>query len=594
MEALARAAAEERVQLVSGHAGHAGRPVAAMLEAALREGVCARPAPNEKVALEVAMGASLAGARAVAAVASLAAVVDPLHAMAYVGAAGGFAVVAVDDPGLALCAVEADSRTLARALELPWIEPSDAPECKEYLAAALGLSERWETPVVVRITTRVALTGRPVSLGATAAGEAAGLRRGRERLVPGRRRRPRSGARERLAQLAAHAGESPLNRVELRSPALGVVTSGASYHHVREALPEASVLKLGLSFPFPAQLARDFAARVERLVVVEELEPVLEYELRALGISCQGESLMPRTGELGPDLIALALGSAVRRDRRREAVPERPPEPCAGCPRRALFHALKRVHVNVAGDLGCATMGASAPLATLESAFAVGASVGVAHGAELVLGERVRGRLVAVLDEGAFLHSGALALAHVAGAGAGGTVVVAEDGMRPGAGAPAADLASLARALVGGDSMGRSSPPPAELAGGGHPAPPQGATGEKGGAATSILPGLPRVREVDALDLAATEAALREELARPELSVVVARGRCPMARTTPRPPCAVNGVRCNRCGACLRLGCPAISDGFDAMVIDADTCAGCGLCVQVCRAGAIAPTEPSP
>jgi len=571
MEALARAAAEERVQLVSGHAGHAGRPVAAMLEAALREGVCARRAPNEKVALEVAMGASLAGARAVAAVASLAAVVDPLHAMAYVGAAGGFAVVAVDDPGLALGAVETDSRTLARALELPWIEPSDAPECKEYLAAALGLSERWETPVVVRITTRVALTGRPVSLGATAAGEAAGLRRDRERrvLVPGRGRRPRSGARERLAQLAAHAGESPLNRVELRSPALGVVTSGASYHHVREALPEASVLKLGLSFPFPAQLARDFAARVDRLVVVEELEPVLEYELRALGISCQGESLMPRTGELGPDLIALALGSAVRRDRRREAVPERPPEPCAGCPRRALFHALKRVHVNVAGDLGCATMGASAPLAALDSAFAVGASIGVAHGAELVLGERVRGRLVAVLDEGAFLHSGALALAHVAGAGAGGTVVVAEDGMRPRVGAPAADLVALARALVG-------------MRGGQTSALQHGA------------PGTPRVREVDALDLAATEAALREELARPELSVVVARGRCPMPQAAPRPPCAVNSARCNRCGACLRLGCPAISDGFDAMVIDAGTCAGCGLCVQVCRAGAIAPTEPSP
>jgi indolepyruvate ferredoxin oxidoreductase alpha subunit len=570
MEALARAAAEERVQLVSGHAGHAGRPVAEMLEAALREGVCAQRAPNEKVALEVAMGASLAGARAVGAVASLAAVVDPLHSMAYAGTAGGFAVVAVDDPGLALGAVEADSRTLARALELPWIEPSDAPECKEYLAAALALSERFETPVVVRITTRVALTARPVPLGPTAAGEAAGLRRDRERrvLAPGRGHRLRLRVRERLAELAAHAGESPLNRVELRSPALGVVTSGASYHHVREALPDASVLKLGLSFPFPAELARYFAARVDRLVVVEELEPVLENELRALGIACQGEGLMPRTGELAPDLIALALGSAVRCERRSETVPERPPEPCAGCPRRALLHALKRVHVNVAGDLGCAMAGASAPLAALDSAFAVGASVGVALGAELVLGERVRGRQVAVLDEGAFLHSGALALAHVAGAGGGGTVVVAEDGTHPSAGAPAADLASLARALAGAGE-GQAS------------------------ALQRGVPCTPRVREVDALDLAATEAALREELARPELSVVVARGRCPMAQTTPRPPCAVSGVRCNRCGACLRLGCPAISDGFDAMAIEARTCAGCGLCVQVCRAGAIARTEPS-
>ncbi len=550
MEALARSAAEGGVRLVCGHAV---RPVTALLEAALREGVGVERAPSEKVALEVAMGASLAGARAVAAVASLAAAADPLHAMAYVGASGGFAVVAVDDPGLALGAVEADSRTLARALELPWLEPSDAAECKDHLAAALALSERWETPVVVRITTRLALAGRPVSLGAAVAGKTAGLRRDRERrvLVPEHARRLGVRAKERLAKLAAHSVASPLNRMELRSRALGVVTSGAAYHHLREALPDASVLKLGMPFPFPAELARDFAARVDELVVVEELEPVLESELRGLGIACRGKDLLPSSGELGPDLLAHALGGAAWPERRRDDVPERPPEPCAGCPQRGLLHVLKRLHVSVAGDLGCALLGAAAPLATLDSAFGVGASVGAVHGAQVVLRERARGRLVALLDADAFLHSGALALAHVAGAGGGGTVVVAEHGGR--AGAPAADLVAVARAL-----------------------------------------GVSRVRAVDALDLAATEAALREELAHAELSVVVARGRCPAPPAAARPPCSVSEARCNRCGACLRLGCPAISDGFDAMVIDAGTCAGCGLCAKVCRAGAIAQEESSP
>ncbi len=549
-EALARGAAEEGVQLV---AGCPVPPIAALLDAAEREAVLAERTPTGKVALEVAMGACLAGARAVAALPGLAAGAEPLRAMTCVGAAG-LVVVAIDDPGLARSCVETDSRVLARALELPCVEPSDARECREHLAAALELSELWDTPVVLRLTARTALGARAVPIGTATAARAAGLRRGRERAVisleQGLRLRVRS--EERRAQLAAHGADSPLNRVELRSAELGVITSGAAYHHVREALPDASVLKLGLSFPLPTELVRDFARRVEVVVVVEELEPVVESELRALGIACRGKDRLPRTGELGPDLLARALRGAPAA-RRREDVPPRPPEACAGCPQRAVLQALKRLHVSVAGELGCSVLGAEAPLGVVDRAIGAGSAAAVARGAEAVLGERIRGRQVALMGESALVRGGAPALAHAVASAGGGTVVVVADGESATRASASVDVAALARAL-----------------------------------------GARRVREVDALDLATLERALREELAAPELSVVIARGRCPVAEPEPRPASGVGAPRCNRCGACLRLGCPALSEGEEAMEIDAGLCAGCGLCAQVCRAGAISSAQELP
>jgi len=549
-EALARGAAEDGVQLV---AGCPVSTIGALLDAAEREAVLAERTPTDKVALEVAMGACLAGARAVAALPGLAAGVEPLRAMTYVGAAG-LVIVAIDDPALARSCVETDSRMLARALELPCVEPSDARECKEHLAAALELSELWDTPVVLRLTARTALGGRPVPIGTVTAARAAGLRRGRERPVLSLEQGPRLRLRveERLAQLAAHGVDSPLNRVELRSAELGVITSGAAYHHVREALPDASVLKLGLSFPLPTELVRDFAGRVEKVVVIEELEPVIESELRALGIACRGKDLLPRTGELGPDLLSRALGGGPPATRR-DDVPPRPPEACAGCPQRAVLQALKRVHVSVAGELGCSALGAEAPLRAVDRAVGASSAVALARGAEAVLGERVRGRQVALMGEGALVRGGAPALAHAAASAGGGTIVVVADGASATCARTPVDVAALARAL-----------------------------------------GAPRVREVDALDLAAMERALRDELAAPELSVIVARGRCPVAEPEARAPSAVRASRCNRCGACLRLGCPALSEGEEAMEIDAGLCAGCGLCAQVCRSGAISRAQELP
>lgn len=547
-EAVGRGAAESGVSLVSGRP--ASTPLAQLLAATACEGVRTERAPSERIALLSAVGASLAGARALAVLPGLEGAADALRAAAAAGATGGLVALAVDDPGLALGAVRSDSRALARALELPCVEPSDARECLAYLAAALELSERWSTLVVLRVTARLLLEARPVEFGAPAPRRAAGLRRDRARRVLVSEHGPRLAARlqERLGQLAAEGVDSPLNRVELRSRALGVVTSGTSYHHVREALPEASVLKLGLSFPLPSELVRDFTRAVDRVAVVEEMEPVLESELRAAGISCRGKDGLPRAGELSADHVAWALSGLARPARAAPALEPRPPEACPGCPHRALFQALKRAHVGVTADLASAAAGVLPPQAVVDASFAPGAAPALALGAAAVLGARVRGRLVALVSEESFLHSGALTLAHAAETGE-GTLVVLEDGAAPVAGERRPDLVQLARAL-----------------------------------------GAARVREVEVADLAGCEAALREELAAPGPSVVVARGRCPSGARCASPSRVV-AERCNRCGACLRIGCPAISEDVVAMLIDAQTCVACGLCAQVCRAGAIARGE---
>lgn len=533
------------MSLVTARRGDAA--LEGVLAAATGRGVQVERAASDRLALLTAVGASHAGARAVAVLPGLEGAADALHAAATSGSFGALVAVVVDDAGLAQRAVRSDSRALARALEVPCVEPADPRECVAHLSAALDLSERWGTPVVLRVTARLLSEARPVESGAALPGRAEGLRRDRARRVLVPEHGPALAARvkERLGQLAAEGVESSLNRAELRSRALGIVTSGPSYHHVREALPEASVLKLGLSFPLPSELVRDFARAVERLAVVEELEPVLESELRAAGIPCRGKDGLPRDEELSPELVARALSWGGGPRRVGPEVEPRPAEACPGCPRRALFQVLKRLRVAVVADTACAACGAHPPQAVVDVALADGAAPALARGAAAVLGDRVRGRLVAVVTAGTFLRAGTLGLADASAAG--GTIVVLDDDAPPlGNGRP--DLAAVARAS-----------------------------------------GAARVREVKAAELGACEAALRDELAAPGVSVVLVRDRCPTGAVG--PPLAVAVERCNRCGACLRLGCPAISEAGAAMSIDPGLCAGCGLCAQTCRAGAIGRRE---
>jgi indolepyruvate ferredoxin oxidoreductase, alpha subunit len=531
LEAVAQGAHEHGVHLVIAHAL---RPVAA-LAAAVREHPELRleTPPTERIALEVAMGAAFAGARVLAAAPSFAGALDLLEAASYAGL-GGLVALVVDDPALAVGHTAADSRALARAAGVPCLEPADPAECSAFVGEALALSERHATPVLLRLTTRLARSVRPVAARPREAAPA----RGRPASAPPRALSPalspahRDARDERLAALAAAGVESALNRAELRSRDLGIVASGAAAWHAREAFPEASLLALGATWPVPTALVRDFAARVKRLVVAEEVEPLLEADLRAAGIRCEGKDVLPRHGELTPAVLRRALGAAPP-PVVAEAAPERPAEACPGCPRRAVLHVLKRLHVQATADLGCAAFAAAPPTGALESACARG-SIAFAHGVEAALGARVRGKVVALVSDEPL--ASAAALAHA----------VAERG--------AAAVIAVGRAAEAAEPLARAANVRHEV--------------------------------VDALDLAALERALAAALAAREPTLVAARAPCPPVRGGPR---AVSAARCNRCGACLRLGCPAISDGLDAMRIDAALCAGCGVCAQVCRAAAIAP-----
>jgi len=562
IQAIARGAIESGVHVAAACPGPFSAEVLDALEGSP---VACERVPSERVALQEALGASLGGARALCVVrpGGLSGTLDLLQAASAANAAG-LVVVSIDDPSARL-GPPGDVRLAARDALLPVVEPSDARECKELLAAAYDLSDRFETPVVVRVAARLADSADAVALESREGAPPRG-QRVEPFPRPGAGGAQRARAMERLALLAAYAWDTPVNRLELRSADLGVVTSGLAYGMVREARPEASVLKLGIPVPVPTGLVREFATRVRRLVVVEELEPCLEQELRAAGIPCEGRNLLTRAGELTPGMVARALGVGRPRGRDRELVSERPPELCPGCPHRATASALKRLHVTVNGDLGCAALAGQAPLSAVTRAPALGAAVGVTCGLEAALDGRIEGRQVALVGEGALLHSALPALARAATGS--GTIVVADNGP---------------------SRSGASRPRSGEGDGGGVRAP--GGWRVDLGLLSSAL-GVSSVREVDPFDLEGTIAVLREELARTTSSVVIARSPCARLRVDRRPPMRVNAARCNRCGACLRLGCAAVSDAGDLMAISADRCQGCGLCAQVCRARAISPGEP--
>lgn len=567
-EAVARGAWEAGV--VVG-VGYPGTPSTEVLESLVGfdEVVC-EWAPNEKVAAEIAGGASMGGVRTLVTMkhVGLNVAADPLYTQSYTGVSGGLVYMVADDPGMHSSQNEQDTRDHAVGARVPVLEPSDSQEALDYTKSAFELSERFDVPVILRLTTRVSHGKGMVATGERRpAPEASYVRDVRKYvMMPGNARLRQPEVDRREAALVAYGATAPENRVEYRDGSLGVITSGVAYQYVREALPEVSVLKLGLTAPFPEGVVIEFASRVERIAVVEELDRYLTLRVRALGIPVEPVHL-PRNGELSQRIIAEAFGASPSPTREPvPGIPPRPPLLCPGCPHRGLFYALGRIHAVVTGDIGCYTLGSLPPLDAMDSCVCMGASIGMAHGMQLA--GSVERPVVAVIGDSTFAHSGIAGLLHMAYVRSAGTVVILDNRTTAMTGHQGNPLNGV---LIDGQPGG-------EL--------------DLGSLLQAL--GASSVRFVDPHDIDGTLAVLREETSAPHLSVVVSKAPCVLLSKEHPEPLAVDDEICTACGACIRLGCPAISrDDAGRGVIDAASCVGCGQCAQVCKYGAMVRVGPA-
>ena len=580
-EAIAHAAYAGGVEVA---AAYPGTPSTEILENVSKfPEIYCEWAVNEKVGMEVVIGASLAGARCLTAMkhVGLNVALDPLMTFAYIGANGGMVVISADDPGMHSSQNEQDNRNIARFGKMPMFEPSDGQDCYDMVLAALDLSEEFEVPVLVRTTTRVSHSSGVVDLGPFAR-RPKGDRRYKKNIaatipVPMHARGMRLRLEEKLRRLAEASERSPFQRID-RGSRVGIVTSGIGYAYAREAFPEASILKLGMTYPLPEGLVRRFAGEMDRLYVVEEGDPFLEEQILAVGIRVERPRCSLRIGELNPDRLSdLAAEVEGKEPRPRPAplagLPARPPVLCPGCSHRGVFYALHRLHATVTGDIGCYSLGAFAPLDAMDTIVCMGASVTNAHGMEKA-GQT--GRIAAVIGDSTFFHSGITGLLNMVYNRSRGTVVV---------------LDNRTTAMTGHQQ---------------HPGTGKTLMGE---AAPQILVedvargvGVKRVRVVDPYDLDATYRALKEEMDAPEPSVVVSRRPCILgARVQIEERYEIEPDKCSGCGACLRLGCPAMetsgevaeATGKHKVRINEVLCVGCGMCVQVCRLEAVNEKVPS-
>jgi len=562
-EALARGAYEAGVRVA---AAYPGTPSTEILEA-LRtyDGVHAEWAPNEKVALEVSSGASLAGARAMAVMKHVGVNVaaDPLMTAAYIGVKGGLVLISADDPGMFSSQNEQDNRHYARLAKIPMLEPSDCQEAKDCVKAAFEMSEAFDTPVMIRTTTRLSHTRGPVSLQPREEGPVGlGFDKNPEKyvMIPGHARRRHPAVEERLVRLAQVSENSPFNEIQWGSRDRGFVSSGVAYNYVKEVFPEDSVLKIGMSHPLPKDLIKTFFQEVKEVYVIEELDPIMEEQIRAMGFYPKGKGILPLVGEYTPELLSeRLLGQPAPQEK---PLMPRPPVLCPGCGHRAAFYVLGRLKLTVTGDIGCYTLAASRPLRAMDTCACMGAGIGHAHGISKALGDEAKGKVVATIGDSTFFHSGITGLLNMGYNGGQFTVIVMDNSTtamtghqdHPGTGrtakgdpAPAVDIARLAQSI-----------------------------------------GIEHVKVADPYDLEGFRSVVKEALAYPGPSVVVARRRCALAdRASWKAPLKVDAGECTGCGVCLKLGCPAITKCTETAQIHQGLCTGCSVCAQVCPAGAI-------
>ncbi len=525
-------------------------------------------APNEKVATEVAFGASLAGARSACAMkhVGLNVAADPLFTLSYTGVNGGMVICVADDPAMHSSQNEQDSRHYAVAAKVPMLEPADSAEAYRFAREAFLLSEKYDTPVLLRMCTRIAHSQSVVETEDAVPKTLKPYEKNPAKFImmPGNAIKRHPVVEARTDSLRELAEDCIFNTVEYNSDEIGIITSGCSYLYVKEALGDSvSVLKIGMPNPLPNKLIRDFASRVKKLYVIEELDPIIENHVRSLGIEAIGKELFSPLGEFSQATIAAAFGKekpeSVSAD---SEIPNRPPMMCAGCPHRGMFYTLARKKITVLGDIGCYTLGAVPPLAALDSTLCMGASVSGLHGFNAARGEETENKSVAVIGDSTFMHSGMTGLVNISYNATNSTVII------------------LDNSITG--MTGHQQNPTTGFNIKGDPA----AKVDLEALCRSL--GINRVRVVDPYDLKACETAVTEELAAEEPSVIISRRPCVLLKSVkPKPALTVNADKCRTCKKCMGLGCPAISLKDGKAKIDNTLCVGCGVCNQLCAFDAI-------
>ncbi len=566
-EAVARGLYEAGCKIVSSYPGTPSTEITEYAEK--YDDIYCEWAPNEKVALEVAFGASLAGARAAACMkhVGLNVAADPLFTLSYTGVNGGLVLCVADDPGMHSSQNEQDSRHYAIAAKVPMVEPSDSREAKDFAKAAFEISEKFDTPVIFRTCTRIAHSQCSVELCEPNSIELKTYEKNPKKYImaPANAIARHPIVEERTKALIEYAETSPLNRAEYAEDTkLGIITSGTCYQYVKEVFGDSvSVLKLGLVNPLPEKLIREFAKRHERVVVIEELDPVIENHCKSLGLSVDGKNIFPIIGEFSQSLIAKALGlSEAKFTQIEDVIPGRPPVMCAGCPHRGLFYVLAKKKITVLGDIGCYTLGMAPPLSAIDSVLCMGASVSGTHGFNKARGAEAEAKTVAVIGDSTFMHSGMTGLANIAYNGTNSTIIIVDNSI-----------------------TGMT----------GHQQNPTTGYNIKGDPATKIdlealcrALGFNRVRVVDPYDLKATEKVIMEEIAAEEPSVIISRRPCALLKyVKAKPSLVVDSDKCRSCKACMKIGCPAIAMKNGKAHIDATLCVGCGVCKQLCAFDAI-------
>ena len=562
-EAIARGAYEAGVKVSAAYPGTPSTEVSENL--ALYDEVYAEWSPNEKVATEVAIGASMAGARAMACMkhVGLNVASDPLYTCAYIGVNGGLVINVADDPGIYSSQNEQDTRMVARAAMIPVLEPSDSSEAKEFTKLAFELSEEYDTPIILRTTTRLAHSQGVVTLE-----ERQDIpdnpyvnNIGKNVMMPANAKKRHLSVEDRLNRMAKDASGFAINKAEYKDLGIGIITSGIPYQYVKEVMPDASVLKLGCVHPLPKELICEFASKVDKLYIVEELEPVIEEQVKSWGIDCKGKELFTVQGEYSANMIrAKLLNEPV--DYTVNDAPMRPPILCPGCPHRSTFSVLKKLKIHACGDIGCYTLGAVAPLNVIDTTVCMGSSISTLHGMEKAKGSEYIKNWVATIGDSTFLHTGINSLMNMVYNKSHGTVLILDNSTT-------------------------------------------GMTGHQEHAATGFTLkneetyainiyalckaiGIDNVYEVDVFDNEELEKVVKREVEREAVSVIICKSPCALLKTfVPKGKCYTIPDKCVKCGQCLVPGCPAIIKKDDTIVIDDTMCNGCGLCKQRCKFDAI-------